>query len=580
MVPQPAPEPLKQYVSCLMVDNIPSHIYIQDLWEIFVRFGPVSNIQMSSSDLSAVVTFDKPCINVDLLDRPLMVSPQLSLTLRYYEAPFPGMEALDHIYKKKRPLEMVKILEKERDEVSLNNLHRKMFIRKLPSDLTDEEFNSFFANFGKLISSNIVIDQKTGKSRGYGFLSFHNSESVKRVIQNNGSLYLKGQLIDCSIADQKHQPLQLLENQQSISQLRNQSNYMVRPVGGNTIIKLERSKMDSATEKLNKVKKINLKQFSSPKLKTIYLNQDSSQDYLNQSSHVVTNYQYVSYEKTQKSDLGARNKKMDSKSLSNLQYNPCNFQKVEIHFCLKQLFDAYPISNYMGTNSDYNNGNKGKQSYNTRGKSKRKSAFSENLQVRIMTDHKLGNQQFEDRHRSGNQSRMEENIQNNFKSTKRLSQQINYDRNALFISKNGQEISDQQFFQRVEEGYFHDRYQENKGIQDQEQMEHWVYKMEADSLHNIPSFPSHIDNYNQVIGKNRSSGSSSLNLYSTKRPCYNANLYKDSLTCKQRNRLQASNPKDINFKEYSENEYSQGYYPFGEYVLNISVSLDKRKHQN
>lgn len=46
-----------------------------------------------------------------------------------------------------------------------------VFVKYLPSDLTDQDFYKLFSPFGEIISSKIMVDQSTGKSLGYGFVS-------------------------------------------------------------------------------------------------------------------------------------------------------------------------------------------------------------------------------------------------------------------------------------------------------------------------------------------------------------------------------------------------------------------------
>jgi hypothetical protein len=43
-----------------------------------------------------------------------------------------------------------------------------VFVKYLPSDLSDQDFYKLFSPFGEIISSKIMVDQSTGKSLGYG----------------------------------------------------------------------------------------------------------------------------------------------------------------------------------------------------------------------------------------------------------------------------------------------------------------------------------------------------------------------------------------------------------------------------
>lgn len=108
----------------------------------------------------------------------------------------------------KPPPQVTTQIEKKRLNKKVNDLDRKLFIRRLPSSLKQEQFSYFFSKYGRVVSSEIILDLKTGKSRGYGFIIFDSSESLIRVMEESENIWLKGKQIQCSIADEKHQPLQ------------------------------------------------------------------------------------------------------------------------------------------------------------------------------------------------------------------------------------------------------------------------------------------------------------------------------------------------------------------------------------
>lgn len=49
---------------------------------------------------------------------------------------------------------------------------RKLFVGGLPADITDEEFRTFFTAFGEVLDSVVMFDRDTGRSRGFGFVTF------------------------------------------------------------------------------------------------------------------------------------------------------------------------------------------------------------------------------------------------------------------------------------------------------------------------------------------------------------------------------------------------------------------------
>lgn len=58
----------------------------------------------------------------------------------------------------------------------------KVFLGGLPSNVTETDLRSFFTRFGKVMEVVIMYDQEKKKSRGFGFLSFEDEDSVDRCV--------------------------------------------------------------------------------------------------------------------------------------------------------------------------------------------------------------------------------------------------------------------------------------------------------------------------------------------------------------------------------------------------------------
>jgi RNA-binding protein Musashi len=57
----------------------------------------------------------------------------------------------------------------------------KVFLGGLPSNVTETDLRLFFGRYGKVMEVVIMYDQEKKKSRGFGFLSFEDEQSVDRV---------------------------------------------------------------------------------------------------------------------------------------------------------------------------------------------------------------------------------------------------------------------------------------------------------------------------------------------------------------------------------------------------------------
>lgn len=71
---------------------------------------------------------------------------------------------------------------------SLVGGYSKVFLSGLPSDMTETDLRTYFNRFGKIMEVIIMYDQEKKKSRGFGFLSFEDKESVDRCVAEHYQL--------------------------------------------------------------------------------------------------------------------------------------------------------------------------------------------------------------------------------------------------------------------------------------------------------------------------------------------------------------------------------------------------------
>lgn len=57
---------------------------------------------------------------------------------------------------------------------------KKVFVGGLPPSVTEQDFRTYFAEFGRITDAVVMIDRDTQRSRGFGFVSF--DEEVRTTI--------------------------------------------------------------------------------------------------------------------------------------------------------------------------------------------------------------------------------------------------------------------------------------------------------------------------------------------------------------------------------------------------------------
>ncbi|KZT23186.1 RNA-binding domain-containing protein [Neolentinus lepideus HHB14362 ss-1] len=78
----------------------------------------------------------------------------------------------------------------------------KLFIGGLAGSVTSESMREFFSQFGKVIDSTVMLDRETGRSKGFGFVSFEDADVTP--ILGFGKLEIDGKLIDVKLAEPRH----------------------------------------------------------------------------------------------------------------------------------------------------------------------------------------------------------------------------------------------------------------------------------------------------------------------------------------------------------------------------------------
>ncbi|KAH7881848.1 RNA-binding domain-containing protein [Phlebopus sp. FC_14] len=86
----------------------------------------------------------------------------------------------------------------------------KLFIGGLAGSVTSESMREFFSQFGKVIDSTVMLDRETGRSKGFGFVSFEDT-NVQPFL-GFGNLEIDGKLIDVKLAQPRHQRDQFQED--------------------------------------------------------------------------------------------------------------------------------------------------------------------------------------------------------------------------------------------------------------------------------------------------------------------------------------------------------------------------------
>lgn len=76
-----------------------------------------------------------------------------------------------------------------------------VLIRNLARSVTQQELEELFKPFGKIKNCTLVLDSKSGKSKGFGFVEMENGRDAVKAIKALNTLRVHGQGIRVKAAD-------------------------------------------------------------------------------------------------------------------------------------------------------------------------------------------------------------------------------------------------------------------------------------------------------------------------------------------------------------------------------------------
>lgn len=79
----------------------------------------------------------------------------------------------------------------------------KIFVGSLSWNTTDSDLNAAFEGFGAITESKVISDRNTGRSRGFGFVTFEAPESAEKAISEMNGSTLDGREITVTEAKEK-----------------------------------------------------------------------------------------------------------------------------------------------------------------------------------------------------------------------------------------------------------------------------------------------------------------------------------------------------------------------------------------
>mgnify|MGYP002137035845 CR=1 FL=1 len=79
-------------------------------------------------------------------------------------------------------------------------MSNKIFVGNLSWSTTDDSMKDFFATIGEVVSSRVIYEKGTRRSRGFGFVEMASAELAEKAVAELNEKELDGRNIRTSIA--------------------------------------------------------------------------------------------------------------------------------------------------------------------------------------------------------------------------------------------------------------------------------------------------------------------------------------------------------------------------------------------
>lgn len=75
-----------------------------------------------------------------------------------------------------------------------------IFVSNLNFKVKSEDLKTLFSNYGEVVSSKVITDKFSGKSRGFGFVEMKNDDDGQKAIDELNQKEFEGRNISVSVA--------------------------------------------------------------------------------------------------------------------------------------------------------------------------------------------------------------------------------------------------------------------------------------------------------------------------------------------------------------------------------------------
>lgn len=76
----------------------------------------------------------------------------------------------------------------------------KLYVGNLPYSVNDEGLSAMFAEFGEIKEAKVISDKFSGRSKGFGFVTFANEADAAKAVEAMNGKEVEGRALTVNIA--------------------------------------------------------------------------------------------------------------------------------------------------------------------------------------------------------------------------------------------------------------------------------------------------------------------------------------------------------------------------------------------
>jgi len=77
---------------------------------------------------------------------------------------------------------------------------KKLYVGNLPWSIDSNALKDIFASFGEITEATVISDRYTGRSKGFGFVTYANEADAEKAIAEMGGKEIEGRKIVVNVA--------------------------------------------------------------------------------------------------------------------------------------------------------------------------------------------------------------------------------------------------------------------------------------------------------------------------------------------------------------------------------------------